>query len=89
MLHLRILVLQDGPWWVAQCLEYDLGAEAKSLDDALYEMEKTIVGQIFFDIKHDRVPFSTLPPAPARYVELFHMPQGAPSYESDVRVACA
>lgn len=105
MLQLRILVLKDGPWYVAQCLEYDLGAEAKSLDDALYEMEKTVVAQIFFDLKHGRQPFSTLSPAPPTYLEMFcradkksvdqprlprfQMPPMAPAYESDVRVCCA
>lgn len=99
---LRILVTQEGDWFVAQCLEIDLGAEAKSLDDVMYEMQKTIVGQLFLDLTRQRRPFEGLPSAPEEYFQRyqracahsaslpqFHVPQGMQKIESSVRIAAA
>jgi hypothetical protein len=31
--QVRVVVFKDGDSWVAQCLEYDIGAQASSLDE--------------------------------------------------------
>lgn len=99
---LRILVLREGDWFVAQCLEVDLGACAKNLDDVMYELQKTIVGQLFLDETRQRKPFQDLPPAPEEFFQAFQkacahaaplpnfrMPPTAPRLRPQVRIADA
>jgi hypothetical protein len=51
MLHLTFLINQEGAWFNCQCLEYDLGSCAKTKEDAIYEIQKTIMAQFSFQRK--------------------------------------
>jgi hypothetical protein len=79
--------------WVAQCLQFDIGAEAKTLPELLYELPKALVGHIVIATENGVEPFEILPPAPQEYWEKwnqakdsipakkqpFRMPKEAPS----------
>jgi len=39
---ISVLMMQDDGVWTAQCLEFDIVAQAKSLNDLQYELERTI-----------------------------------------------
>ena len=58
---------RDPGNWVAQCLEYDIGAQANTRADLSYEFQKSIVGHILICAKHGATPFESLPPAPSLY----------------------
>jgi len=68
---ISVVVFQDGPWWVAQCLEYNIGTQAKSLPDLYYEVERTLVGRLTVAAELRVDPFESLPPAPKRYWTMF------------------
>ena len=62
-----VLFERDPGEWVAQCLEYDIGAQARTLPDLLYELQRSIVGHVLICREHGTTPFECLPAAPDPY----------------------
>jgi hypothetical protein len=58
---------KSSPWWIAQCLEYDLATAAKRLEDLPAELERFLTGQIAASLELGIEPFAGLPPAPKRF----------------------
>lgn len=97
----NFVAFQDGDAWVAQCLERDICAQAESLKDVLYEVQRALVGHLVISIKLGKEPFKDLPPAPKEYWDKwqgtnikvtfpddpFSMPVLAPRPRPEVRVA--
>jgi len=71
-ISLRVVVLREAGWWVAQCLEYDLAAQGKTLRDTLYEFQRMVFGHIAACHENNLQPFVWLPPAPQKYSDLFN-----------------
>lgn len=69
--NLRVLLFQEDKTWVAQCLEWDIAAQGKTLDDALNSFEQTFVGQIVLDIEGGRKPLASTPRSPKEYQGMF------------------
>lgn len=67
-----LLIQEDNGWWSAQCLEYDLAAQARSLPDVLYEFEKTLMSHIAVHEDAGIDPFEDLPEAPKEYWEMYN-----------------
>ncbi len=65
--RLRVVIFQEGDWLCAQCLDYDIATQAKSLDDLRYDLERLMVGHIAISLKHGVKPFRHLQPAPKKY----------------------
>ena len=55
--------------WVAQFLQYDIGAQAGNLPDLLYELQRSIVGHIVICLENGIKPLESLPEAPVEYWE--------------------
>lgn len=70
-LKIRAVLFQEEGWWVAQCLEYDIAAQARTQDDLLYELERILVGRIQISAAKGRQPFENLPKAPSRYWAMY------------------
>ena len=70
-IKLNILVFKEGDWWVAQCLEYDIATQAKTLHDIQYEFSRVLIGQVVASIEQNLVPFEGLPAAPKQYWKMF------------------
>ncbi|SRR6266542_2214679 len=69
---LRVLLLQqDDGLWAAQCIDHDIVAQGKSIREAKRAFERTIVGQILFDLENGRPPLAAFPPAPSKLREIF------------------
>jgi hypothetical protein len=68
---IHALVMRHEDWWVAQCLQYNIAAQAKTLDDLAYELQRTIVARIALAEELGVEPFENLPPAPPEYWERF------------------
>lgn len=64
---LSILLFQNNTTWIAQCLEYDIAAQGKTLDNALDSFERTFVGQLILDIERDKNPLENTPRTPREY----------------------
>ena len=69
---LHLLIFRDGSWFVAQCLEYDIAAQARTLMDVQYEFQRILAGRVFTAKKLGIDPFEDIPPAPGEYRELFN-----------------
>ncbi len=63
----RTLLIQEGDLWSIQCLEYDIAAQGRTIDEAKNAFEKTFLGQIALDIKEDREPFEGIEKAPQEF----------------------
>jgi len=68
--NLSVVVFKESELWVAQCLQYDIAAQADSWGDALRNLEMTINGRIAVCRKESVNPFD-IPQAPKEYWELF------------------
>jgi hypothetical protein len=68
---IRTILFREGGWWVAQCLDFDIAAQAKTEKDLLHELERLLVGRVMASEKLGVEPFQGLPPAPRRYWEMF------------------
>ncbi len=66
-----ILLRHEGTGWAAQCLEYDIAAQGKTLAEAKAAFEKTFIGQIMTDVHNKSIPFAGVPQAPREYWEMF------------------
>ena len=68
---LRVLFIKIGELWAAQCVDYDFAAQGASVREAKRAFEKTVIGQILFDLKRGERPLSGFKPAPESYREKF------------------
>lgn len=64
---LSVVLFHQGDFWVAQCLEYDLVAQAEDLSDLRYEFERVLIGHMVISRENDAEPFVSLPAAPVEY----------------------
>ena len=69
--RLRFVVLQEGDWLSAQCLEYDIATQARTFEDLAYELQRLIAGHIATSKKLHKRPFEGLPKAPPRFWDMF------------------
>ena len=67
MMRLDVLVTKEADWWVAQCLQYDLAAQAKTLADLRYAFERALVAHVVVSLEKKVEPFDSLPSAPRKY----------------------
>lgn len=70
--RVQVVVFREGDWWVGQCLEYDIAAQAKTLSDLHYEVGRLLVAHYAVAAERGRRPFEDVPPAPERYWRLFN-----------------
>ncbi len=62
----------DGPWWVAQCVEYDIVCQARTPEGIFQEFVRTLAARFAIAGQRGQAdPFQTLRPAPAEVRELF------------------
>lgn len=65
--RLRVLLIKEEEWWVAQCLEYDFAGQAKSIDEATYQLLNLIAGHIAIHEELGLDPFENVVEAPKPY----------------------
>lgn len=66
-----VLFQESDGAWSAQCLEYDLAAQAKSLPDLRYEVERVVLSHVCVSLKLGREPFQHLGAAPQRFWDMY------------------
>ncbi len=69
--NISVLLLQEGEWWSAQCLEYDIAAQAKTLPEMRNELERVLLLHVVLALEEGREPFSEIRPAPKKYWDMF------------------
>jgi|SRR6185436_19031520 len=70
-LEIRAVLFQEVGWWVAQCLEHDIAAQARTKEALLHELERLLIGYLLVGRNKGRLPFEGMPPAPRRYWEMY------------------
>ena len=68
---ISVVMFQEGEWWTAQCLEYDIAAQAKTVPDLYYELDRVLVGHLVANTELGREPFADIRPAPEEYWHMF------------------
>jgi hypothetical protein len=57
MPEIRAVLFRDGDLWVGQCIEYDIGAQAKTLTELHKKLELTVMLDLQESVKRHGVPF--------------------------------
>jgi len=66
--RLRLVIFPLAPGvWIARGLEHDLGAEARTVGEAVKAAMRFVQAHTAFDIRHDHSPLSAFPPSPQKY----------------------
>ena len=68
---IRVIVFREDETWVAQCIEYDIGAQADNLTTLQRRFDATMAADIEESIARNGAPFVGLDPAPACYVQMW------------------
>jgi len=67
-MNLSVLLFRETDTWVAQCLEFDIVAQASTIDDVIYEFQRVLCGHIAIRKELNLPPLeSDMPPAPEVY----------------------
>lgn len=67
--QIRALLAREGDFWVAQCLEYDIGAQARDLDDLRKRLLAALEAERQESIRRYGEPFAGIGPAPSFFHE--------------------
>jgi hypothetical protein len=64
---IRVVVFKDNDAWVAQCLEYDIGAQADNIDTLNERLNVVLKAELKESIERHGRPFAGIDPAPQRF----------------------
>ena len=70
-IQIRTVVFRDKEHWVAQCLEYDIGAQAPDVDTLQKRLRAVISAECKASIEAHGKPFAGIDPAPEFYHNLW------------------
>lgn len=63
----RAVVFRDNDMWVAQCLEYDIGAQADDIDMLNERLNVALKAELKESIERHQKPFADIARAPQRF----------------------
>ena len=64
---IRVVVFKDDDGWVAQCLEYDIGAQADDIDTLNERLSAALKMEFKESVERHGKPFAGIDPAPLRF----------------------
>ena len=67
----RVLFFEREGSWSAQCLERDIAAQARTLEDLYDEVERVLAAHIVVAEELGQEPFMGIGPAPEKYWDIF------------------
>jgi hypothetical protein len=70
-LEIKVVLIQEGRWWSAQCLDYDIAAQARSLPDLAYELQRILIAHLAVAEELNQTPFKGLSSAPQKYWDIY------------------
>lgn len=68
---ISVLLFQEGERWSAQCLQYDIAAQAATLPELHYEIQRTLVGHMVVSKELGLEPLENLGAAPQRFWDMY------------------
>lgn len=69
--EVRAVVFRDEDLWVAQCLEYDLATQGRTLEQLRERVELLLLARMAVSQKVGRRPFEGLPKGPQEFWDLW------------------
>ena len=85
-LRIRAVIFKDADLWVAQCLEYDIGAQAPDITSLQVRLDLAIKAELTTSLDMTGVPFGGIDPAPARFHDLWDArPKFIPSHRMSIQ----
>ena len=93
--EIRVVVFRDGDMWAGQCLEYDIGAQADSLEKLDRYLDVAIAAARRENLERNGKEFAGVSPAPEHFHKLWDrragnfMPQGASADRNVTLALCA
>jgi hypothetical protein len=96
--RLRLVIFPDPVGvWIVRGLEHDLGAEARTIGEAVRAAMRFVQAHTEFDIRHAHLPLEAFPPSPQKYWNAFAGGTAVPLNqlgitalgEWDIQLACA
>lgn len=66
-----LLLMTENNIWTAQCLEFDIAAQGKTMSEAMAAFQRTFAGQVCIDIENGKEPFEDFSQAPVDYWDKF------------------
>lgn len=70
-LNIRAVIFQDGDTWVAQGVDYDIGADAPDVQTLHARFEAVVMAEAQESIQRYGSPFKGIPAAPSEYADLW------------------
>lgn len=74
---LRVVIFYDGGAWVAQCLEYDIGAQAKDLAELQRRFDVAVRTELAESLERNGAPFKGIGPAPKFFHDMWEKQSGS------------
>jgi len=75
--EIRVVLFREGDMWVAQCVEYDIGAQGKDLADVVQRLQVTLNVEVQESIARNLPPFSGIDRSPSYIEEYWSKAGGA------------
>jgi hypothetical protein len=70
--RLRLVIFQEEPGlWTVRGLEHNVGAEARTIGEAIAATMRFVNAHTAVDIRHDHQPLSSFPPAAQKFWNAF------------------
>ncbi|HVC54350.1 MAG TPA: hypothetical protein VND95_00245 [Stellaceae bacterium] len=85
--QIRVILFKEGDLWVGQCLEYDIGAQARDLDELRARLTVAIEAERRESIERCGSAFAGIAQAPPYFHELWEKRSGnfEPRYPTKLR----
>ena len=74
--HIRVIAFREGGLWVAQCLEYDIGAQAPDLDTLQSRFRMAVMAELQTSAERGVELFAGIDPAPEHFHRLWERRSG-------------
>lgn len=68
---IRVVIFYEEGHWVAQCLEYDIGAQAADLESLEQHLNLTLMLELEESIRVHGKPFEGIDKAPQQYFDMW------------------
>lgn len=81
-INIRVVVFQEGDAWVAQALEYDIGAQATDLQALERRFAMTLRAELEESLKRGRTPFGGIDPAPEYFHKMWDGDSPTPKFKA-------
>lgn len=90
---LRVVIFREGEAWVAQCVDYDIAAQAPTPEKLFQRFDMTVDAHLKENEHRGRKAFEGIPEAPERYEDMWARhagkitPNGVRPYPIDLALA--